>query len=508
MRLFSLAFLLGILLLQNLSYLPSKHWVWGMLVITVCLCKLRYVRIIFACALGFAWSLWFAHAQMTWTLPAYLEGKNITMTGYIASIPAVDQDRSAFLFHVKKLQADHFFQSTDCIVKLSWQSNQQNVHAGDKWSLTVRLKKIHGLMNPGSFDFEAWALQEGIRAQGYVVASGKNEFINSHWYHYSLARIREYIKNKIEKNLPLSNTSPWIIALTVGERHGISQENWEILRNTGTNHLMAIAGLHIGFMSGFVFTLVSWLWRRSLRLTYLLPAQHAGGIAALVIALIYSALAGFLIPTQRACIMLTVFLVVVLLRRKTLSWQAWTVALLIVLLINPLHVLSESFWLSFGAVAAIIFGVSARLSPTGLWWKWGRIQWVIALGLVPFSIWLFQQCSIVSFVANSIAIPWVGFLIVPLCLLGVFVLLFSATLGGVILTIADKVLSLLWVVLTWFAHLSWGSWYQVMPNLWILLAACVGVIILLLPRGFPGKLFGFIGFLPLIFLSSSRNKIR
>jgi competence protein ComEC len=262
---------------------------------------------------------------------------------------------------------------------------------------------------------------------------------------------------------------------------------------------MAIAGLHIGFMSGFIYTLVSWLWRRSLRLTYIIPAQHAGGIAALTIALIYSALAGFLIPTQRACIMLIVFLIVVLLRRKTLSWQAWSVAMLIVLLINPLYVLTESFWLSFGAVAAIIFGVSARLSPTGFWWKWGRIQWVIALGLIPFSIWLFQQCSIVSFVANSIAIPWVGFLIVPLCLFGTFILLFSAKFGALILMLADKILGLLWIVLTWFANLSWGSWYQVMPNLWILFAACVGVIILLLPRGFPGKLFGFIGFLPLIF---------
>ncbi|MHB1947280.1 MAG: DNA internalization-related competence protein ComEC/Rec2 [Gammaproteobacteria bacterium] len=490
MRLFSLAFLLGILLLQNFSYLPSSKWIWIILAMTVCAGLFRHLRLFCACALGFAYCLWFAHAQMTWTLPPNLEGKNITITGYIVSIPAVEQHRSSFLFKIK---------STHSLVKLSWQSDTQNLHAGDKWRLTVRLKRIHGLMNPGSFDYEAWALQEGIRAQGYIVARGKNELISSHWYHYPLTRVREYIKNKIEKNLPPSNTSPWIIALTVGERHGINQENWEVLRNTGTNHLMAIAGLHIGFMSGFIYTMVAWLWRRSLRLTYIMPAQHAGGIAALAIALIYSALAGFLIPTQRACIMLTVFLIVVLLRRKTLSWQAWSVAMFIVLLINPLHVLSESFWLSFGAVAAIIFGVSARLSPTGLWWKWGRIQWVIALGLVPFSIWLFQQCSIVSFVANSIAIPWVGFLIVPLCMLGTIVLLFSANLGGIILTLADKILGLLWVILTWFAHLTWGSWYQVMPNLWILFAACIGVIILLLPRGFPGKLFGFIGFLPLIF---------
>lgn len=109
------------------------------------------------------------------------------------------------------------------------------------------------MMNPGGFDYEARALQEGIRASGYIIPSPDNKLLESHWYHGALNRIRQRLKEKMEENLIQSNTSPWIVALALGERQNISAENWEVLRNTGTNHLMAIAGLHIGLMSSFIF---------------------------------------------------------------------------------------------------------------------------------------------------------------------------------------------------------------------------------------------------------------
>lgn len=514
MRTFSLAFLLGIVVLQNFSHLPATHWIWICLAISISALFWRFLRLPAACLLGFAWCLGFSHAEMHWTLPDSFEGKTLTAIGYIASIPATSEQMTSFQFAVQTLQFENTIFREKSLVHLNWRGSKydnlpQKLHAGDQWQLSVRLKKVYGTMNPGGFDYEAHALQEGIRANGYVLAKNKadNQLLNQHKYSYFLTRAREYLKTKIEKNLPLTSTSPWIVALVLGERNNISAENWEILRNTGTNHLMAIAGLHVGIMSGLAFAIVSWAWRRRSFLALRLPAQHAGSIAALIMALLYSALAGFSLPTQRACIMLSVFLGVVLLRRKILSWHAWSVALMIVLLLNPLNVLTESFWLSFGAVAFIIYGVSGRLAPTGIWWKWGRIQWVIAVGLIPLSIWLFQQCSIISFVANSIAIPWVGFLVVPLSLLGAFLLLFSVKLGSLILITADKILSILWIILTWFSHVSWGSWYQVMPSYWILIASCIGVIVLLCPAGFPGRYLGFIGLLPLFFYKASVPKI-
>lgn len=507
MRLFSLAFLSGILLLQHFSHLPDKKWIGIILIFAIPAAAFKYLRLPCVCALGFAWVLWYAHLQTSWVLAENVEGKSVSVIGAIASIPDTSYHSSSFLFSIKTLQA----QQAHGLIRLSWRSKnpwlEKQLHVGDQWQLTVRLKKIHGLMNPGGFDYEAWALQEGIRARGYVVDGAVNKFMSSHWYIHPVDRVREFLKEKIQTNLPKSNTSPWIIALTVGERHSINQENWEVLRNTGTNHLMAIAGLHIGFMAGFAYALIAWFWRKSERLCLRFPVQHAGSVAALLMALIYSAMAGFSIPTQRACLMLTVFLLILLLRRKIIPWQAWSIALLCVLLINPLSVLTDSFWLSFGAVALIIYGVSGRLSPKGLWWKYGRIQWVIAIGLIPFSIWLFQQCSLVSFLANSVAIPWIGFLVVPVSLVGSFLVLFSSTLGGFVLTLADKILSVLWIILTWFSHLSWGSWFQTLPNHWILILASIGMIILFVPSGFSGRYLGMIWLLPLFFYPVEKPKL-
>ncbi len=499
MPIVALAFLCGILLLQQFSFLPNKYWVSILLSSTILIfyfCKKRSA-IIIAFILGFAWALWFAHMQSSWLLPKHLEGKLSAVTGMISSIPDVSNHRTSFLFKLESFNQ----QKAHGLARLSWNDENLHLRVGDTWLLPVKLKRIHGTMNPGGFDIEAWSLQQGIRANGYVVTSNMLKPINLHQWHalYITDSIRQFFRDKIAEHLPLSKTSPWITALAIGERKGIDASSWQVLRNTGTNHLMAIAGLHIGFMSAMIYGLVSFIWRRIKFLVCRFPAQHAASLAALFMALIYSAMAGFSIPTQRACFMFSIFLLIVLLRRNVKAWHAWSLALIVVLLWNPLSVLTESFWLSFGSVALIIYGMKGRLAPSGLWWKYGRIQWVIAVGLIPLSIWLFKQCSIVSFIANSIAIPWIGFLIVPLTLLGCLVLLFSPYMGGLCLLGADKLLQLLWIILTYLSNLSWSSWYQTIPNPWILIAACVGIIIVLVPMGFPGRWFGLCWLMPLCF---------
>lgn len=500
MRSCILAFLCGVLLLQQFSFLPSSHWIVILILIIMfierCLIKkyyfMRYISIFIS---GFTWVLFYISVFNSWNLPLDLEGKAISVTGYISSIPNTADNRISFLFSLEKLQT----KKTHATIKLFLQNSNLNLRAGDKWKFTVKLKRIHGMMNPGGFDYESWAFQEGIKATGYVVDTTENQLLESHWYHGFLNRLRQTLKDKMQAELPESNTSPWIIALALGEKQNISSENWEVLRNTGTNHLMAIAGLHIGLMSSFIFFIVSACWRRITYLMFLAPAQVAGGFAALIMGILYSALAGFSIPAERTCSMLSIVLITLMLKRIIASWYAWSIALLIVLLLNPLCVLTESFWLSFCSVGLIIYGMSARLNSNNLWWKLGRIQWVIAIGLIPLSIWLFQQFSLISFVANSIAIPCVGFIIVPLTLSGCLVLIFSAKCGGFILLLADKLLVVLWNILTYLSHLKWADYYLMIPNTWILLAACAGMIMLLLPAGFKGKWFGIFWFLPLIF---------
>lgn len=494
---FTLAFLCGIIVLQWFPCLPSLHWVTILVLSATLAAVWKCTRFLLYATLGFIWALLYAHTQLSWTLPAELEGKPLQVTGIITTIPDVELHHTSFRFLLKTMQSTNRIEPAHGTVQLSWQTALQNLHVGDQWQFTVRLKKIHGLMNPGGFDYETWSFQEGIRARGYVI-SKNGILLGSKWYHHPLDRVREFFSESIRKNLSRSHTSPWITALAIGERHGILPNDWQVLRNTGTNHLMAIAGLHIGFMAAFAYGIVNWLWRRRPKLILKMPAQHAGAIAALFVAFIYSAMAGFSIPTQRACLMLSLFLITLLLRRKILSWQTWSMALFCVLLCNPLSVLTESFWLSFSSVALIIYGMRGRLAPKDLWWKHGRIQWVIALGLMPLSIWLFQQCSLVSFIANSIAIPCVGFLIVPLILLGCFLLLFSVKIGSMVLWFSDKILSLLWIVLDYLAHFSWASWYELVPSIWYIMTACIGMVILLLPAGFPGRGLGIIWLLPFV----------
>lgn len=464
--------------------------------------RLAFANLPLAFILGFMWALYFANSILSWTLQKEIEGKPLTVSGYITSLPVTDQFGTRFEFNIKKIKNENYIEHPNIMVRLSWHHKKESLpvklKVGDKWQFLVKLKRIHGLRSPGAFDFEAWALQKKIRASGYIIESANNILLSSHTYRYPIATLRQLLAIKIATHLPSSTTSPWLMALIVGERNGISQQDWQVLRNTGTNHLMAIAGLHIGIMAGLAHWCVSWGWRRIPWLTLRIPASQAGACAALLIAVSYSALAGFSLPTQRACIMLTVFIMTILAKRNIGAWYAWSIAMLCVLLINPLSVLTESFWLSFATIALIIYGMSQRLLPSGIWWKWGRVQWVIGFGLIPITLILFQECSFISFVANSIAIPWLSFLILPFCFLSAIFLFVSPNIGACCLLIADKSLSALWVFLTWMASMPYASWQIVIPNLSTFFLMSVGFILLLLPAGVPGRWMGLIWLLPVI----------
>lgn len=502
---YALAFLLGDLFLQRFSQLPDAFIVCASLILSFVICivllTMRYTNVTYkmmAFILGFAWTYWYAHSFLSWTLPKIWEGKPLIATGYIASLPETDHGQIHFLFALKQIQNGNEMKTGHARIRLTWRDTPLKISVGDEWKLLVRLKRIHATQNLGAFDYEAWSLQKGLRASGVVMQSESNRLLSHHWYRYPLNQFRQRLQDKIKQQLPSSHVAPWLIALTLGEHADVAQEDWQVLRNTGTNHLMAIAGLHIGIIAGLTHVCISWLWKRFSLLTLLLSAREASAIAALMVAFTYSALAGFSLPTQRACTMLSVTIFALLARRKISTWQSWSLALLLVLLLNPFNVLTESFWLSFGTIALIIYGMSSRLSPSGIWWKWGRVQWVIGIGLIPLSLFLFQQSSLVSFFANSIAIPWLGFLVLPFCFLS-SLFLFIHPLATLLLWIADKNLSGLWWLLTAFSNLSFASWHQSIPTLSILLTTIMAFLLLLLPNGFSGRWIGIFWLTPLLF---------
>jgi competence protein ComEC len=477
-----LAFFVGTVFLQFFKILPNLFIVIVLLIfLALGAFFIKYLRIIFVFGLGLFWSLLYVHAITSCSLPDNLVGKNITITGYIASLPQQDELHEKFLFNTGKT-----------MLQISWYGRYPRLKSGDKWRLLVKLKKPHETMNPGGFDYEKYLFQHKVRAVGYVRPSNLNIRLSSNWYKYPINRVRQHLAKKINYALYKSPLKGLIIALVIGNRNGITSAQWNVFRNTGTSHLVAISGLHIGLVSGFIFLFLNFIWRRISYLTLRLPASKAAAIGALLSALIYSAMAGFSLPTQRALTMITVFMLVLFLNRNIKAWYSFFVALLIVLIINPLSSLSAGFWLSFGAVAMLIYCFSGRLKPGGLWWKWGRAQLVVVLGLMPLCLLLFQQFSLVALFANIIAIPVMSFLVVPLSLLG-------CMLSKWLLIGAEKILELLWRYLQWLATGHWSVWHHSIINYWILATALIGIILLSAPRGFPRRWLGIIWLFPLFF---------
>jgi competence protein ComEC len=320
---------------------------------------------------------------------------------------------------------------------------------------------------------------------------------------YWVDQVRETLRSKILSSLDNHPLRGIVLALAIGDRQQITPAQWDVLTRTGTNHLVAISGLHVGLVAGFAFFLMRRLWRLSARAVTRWPAKKAGAVAGLVAAMVYAALAGFSVPTQRALLMVAVVMLAIIVQRHTRPSSLLALALLLVLIIDPLAVMAAGFWLSFGAVAVILYGMSGRLAMRSLWWRWGRVQWLVAVGLLPGLLLLFQKASVVAPLANLLAVPWVSLITVPLTLLGSIALSFSAVAGEWLLALSTLSLDVLWRWLDWLAHWPQAAWQQMAPPLWAMPVAVIGIAWMLAPRGVPTRWVGLVGLLPLLFMSSA-----
>jgi competence protein ComEC len=365
----------------------------------------------------------------------------------VVSLPQITTRRSRFQFEIEQLQFRTQAYAAASLVRLNWYQGAPELLPGQRWQLTVRMKRPRGMMNPGGFDYEQWLFQQGIGATGYVRSGSTNRQLDSSALSSPVEQVRYGLLQQLTKALGAEEHSGIIRALAIGERDGISDEQWALLLATGTNHLMAISGLHIGLVAGLIYFLTLRLWRLSSRCCLWLAAPRAAAIAAIMAAMAYAALAGFSVPTQRAMLMLTLVMGAIFWLRPLQPSRLLSIVLFLVLLHDPLVVLTPGFWLSFGAVALILYGMDGRLHPSGVWWRWGRVQWLVAVGLSPLLLLLFGQAALVAPLANLIAVPWIGLLVVPLTLLGTLVLTLWPTGGTALLELASWLTAQLWPLL-------------------------------------------------------------
>ncbi|MGH8763700.1 MAG: ComEC/Rec2 family competence protein [Nitrosospira sp.] len=525
MRTCILAFALGAGLLQQQAALPEIAWAWALLPIAVSAfllwrCQAAILSVIARILLvaiflgaGFFWATAFAQWRVADEFPHEWEGRDIQLIGVVAELPQANERRVHFAFDVEQVLTHGAV--VPARISLAWYQERGNhtetsrsalpgINAGERWQITVRLKRPHGSVNPHGFDFEEWALERNIRATGYVRKADNNLRLNEmvNQPAYRVERLRQEIRERFIQALPNHAYTGVLVALAVGDQRAIPSGQWQIFTRTGVNHLMSISGLHVTMVSGLIFALVYWLWRGSYRLALWLPARKAAVIAGLMAALGYALLAGFAVPAQRTVYMLAAVAIALWLGRFTSATSVLAWALLAVVILDPWAVLSPGFWLSFGAIAVIMLVSAGRIGKMHWFTGWARVQWAITIGLIPPLLVMFQQVSLVSPIANAIAIPLVSLVVVPLTLL--------ATLPPLnfLLLPAHAVLSGCMEAMRWMSDVPQAVWSQHAPPAWTAAAGMAGIVWMLLPgggwksglgftTGFPARWLGAVALLPI-----------
>jgi competence protein ComEC len=505
-------FAVGVWLLQQQAELPDMRYAWLLALAPPCLAlraaRRQSVRTIAsaligisALAAGFFWAAAFAHVRMADALPAGWEGRDIELIGVVATLPQPYERSVRFDLNVEAVLTAAA--RVPRRVALSWWGREAElpvVHAGERWRLTVRMKRPHGTSNPHGFDYEAWLLERGVRASGYVRPGTNPQRIDALASRpaYQVEAFRERVRGRILDALSGAPYGGVIAALVMGDQRAISADQWQTFTRTGVNHLMSISGLHVTMVAGVLYALVLALWRRSAKLTLRLPAVKAAAAGGLAGAFLYTLLAGFALPAQRTLYMIGVVAVALWFGAAASPSRVLAAALLTVLLLDPWAVSSPGFWLSFGAVGAIFLVTANRIARVGWLEGWARTQAAVTIALTPLLLGLFQQVSLISPLANAFAIPLVSLVVVPLALTGALMPF------DFVLVVAHATMAATMWMLEGFSALPDAMWEQHAPPSWTILLGVLGTMWLLLPRGVPARWLGAVICLPLLFVPPPR----
>lgn len=518
-----LLFSLGVIAVSFFPRLPPLWSVILLLPLAVLCCYWRHARYLLALFFGLAWGIYSGYGLVNMQLADKLAGKDIIVTGQIQGLPELDEHRLRFNFRVDSaitgagqiIPVENFPSK----LQLSWYQYARGGAAfdlpslaiGDQWQLRVRLKRPRGFVNPSGFDYQAWLLRQGIGATGYVVdhrsnqqiISAKKQFRFDDWINQQRYQLQQWVVAHSE-----SSERGILIALLIGDSALVDKNQWARMQQTGTSHLIAISGLHVGFLAIFGFYSGLWLGKCIQLVWHRCPALVIAWWSAILCASFYSALAGFNIPTVRTLIMLTVFYFACLWRRSINIADIFCLALALVVIIDPLASLDMGFWLSFGAVALLLIYFSGRLVPKHNTQPWSgysaanvlvgfiRSQWVMFIGLfVPLSL-LVSSVSLVAPIANFIAIPLITFLVVPLLLISAVTRNLLSGISDFLLNSGGWLMEVLKIFLEGLLAFG-GSWSSPVvafsPTLAILfaLSSCV----LILPKGLFPRTLGWCGLL-------------
>lgn len=499
--LFALGTLMGATLLNFFSTLPqmttvifwSAGGVFFAILTTLLFNKVilrRFCVLLLASIVGFGWAYQQASSKLRWHLQPDLWGQAVTIKGTVTGISLWHQQTLRFDVVVESINNEAV--SSKPQIRLFWPKASKLLRDGDKVTVVVKLQPPWHLANPGGFDQQKQLFIEGIRATGKVIAM--QSMLESE--KGSLTRVRQALNQQMAILLVDKPLLGVIQATTLGLYKNITPHQWQVFQITGTTHAIAISGLHISLVAILFGGIITLLVKQFPFLTLYYPAKFYGAFAASLSATAYCAIAGFSIPTQRSLAMILVALYALVTRQKTMSWHLLALAWLGIGLIDPLATLQLGFWLSFGCVGALIYGGTHASSSR--WRKWIMPQMIVFIGLLPMGVLFFHQASLLSPLANFIALPIINVLVIPPSLLGILLMRISIPLATLSLNLAHEALFFVWQILEKIADCPLGVWHAGEIPIFCCFLALVGIIILLTPRGFPAKQLGWFGLLPMI----------
>lgn len=502
---YALSFLVGI---SQLIWLPiiNVNWIfWCAIAIIYSFVFLlsikkyqKYITLFIVCVVSFSYGIIYAQLQKDHQLKE-IPSEIVTVNGRVIEIPTKREDKVKFILEVENT-------TNNLPVKkllLNWYDSKQEVKPGQVWEFSLKMKPIHALYNPATFDYSKWMFRHGIDAiatvkRGVLLEGFRFSFFSQ------VNSIRIKIAQIIDENISSKRYASLLTALMIGDKSLIANKDSQLFQDTGTAHLIAISGLHIGLMA-FIGLLVG----RLVFYTFAMQQHNRfifEAIFSIAFALIYALLAGMSIPTIRAVVMVVVFALSYVKKSYISRWNAWSFALLIVLLFDPLSVLDAGFWFSFTAVAVLMFAYTGKVTDKNKVLGFIKAQVIILIGLMPLMVLVFHQINLLTPFANFLVLPLASLLLIPLLFLSLFIYFVSEHLAYYLFLAVEKIANLVFYILDNLSQFDFLKLSMPSYSKFYMMILAIAVFFLLLPRLFRWKWVALILIVPILFSSSNDLK--
>lgn len=492
----ALGLLCGTLIVMTLPALPEPAVIalaaLGAMLLSACAARQLALA---ATLLGVAITASCARSAMDLRIPPSWEGQDIEVSGRIVDLPEPIERGWRIELEADTLALGGRALSGPRLLRLAWYETDRDAApvSGTHIRASARLRRPRGTQNPGGFDFEAWALQQRIAAVGYVrqvheLAPPERAGIDT---------LRQRLSGRIGARVEAPATAALLQALAIGDQGRLDDAQWQVLRTTGTTHLVAISGFHIGAVAWFAALAAALVWRLVPALGLRCVRSRAAVAAGLLAATGYSVLAGLSVPVLRTLAMMATLAAARMFARAASTPQMLALALIVALLVDPLAVLGAGFWLSFAGVAWLVWCFHGRdqMHPGRAFL---RAQLAASLGLAPFTLLFFQQVSVLGTFANLIAVPVVTLVLVPMLLLSLMLGLDASPVGAALLELAATLTEYGWQGLEYAATWPLAEWRHASASILVFALALAGVACVLAPRGLRAGGLGCALLLPLI----------